>query len=154
MILLSEKVVVWNKLLLINLLVSNKKSIKNIMIKNEWEDHYHEYPKIQEEVREVEKSFVSIKDHIDFIAEYFSSKEFSIYHDVANWFSMAWSIKNTEYEDAKYIYEIDPYQVANDYAQHTQKLRARLLDQITIFLYTYMGFESLINVSQSSTMST
>jgi len=112
---------------------------------NTWEDHYHEYPKTLQKVKELDEKLIPIKEHINLIAEYFNCKEFSSYSDVANWFSMAWSIKSIEYEDAKYFYEIDPYQVANSYAQHTQKLRTRLLDQITLFLYGYMGFESLIN---------
>lgn len=116
------------------------------MSKNTWEDHYHEYPKVLQKVKELDEKLIPIKEHIDLIAEYFNCKEFSSYNEVANWFSMAWSIKNTEYEDAKYFYELDPYQAANDYAQHTQKLRTRLLDQITLFLYAYMGFESLINI--------
>lgn len=86
-----------------------------------------------------------MKDHLDDLAEYFNGLEFPEFADTANWFSMAWAIKTTEYERAKYVYELDPYQVANEYMQATQKLRTKLMDNIARFLYMYMGFESLLN---------
>lgn len=111
----------------------------------DWFNRTKKYKLLCDKVIVLDNQLRSIKSHVDDLAEYFNCLNISEFSDTANWFSMAWAIKTIEYEEAKYFYDMDPYQVANGYTQATQKLRTNLMDDITRFLYIYMGLESLLN---------
>lgn len=105
-------------------------------------DHANIYIKLLEQKETAEGDLISLRQHIRAIAEYFTYWE---YHDVANWFWIASSIVKVEYDGIRYDAAFSYCEPAYEYEFEKQKMHSNLINELTIFLYVYSGFEALLS---------
>ena len=88
---------------------------------------------------------IPIKLHLRGIVEYFLAKEPHAFESMVNWFWMASSINNVDFDGIRYDCAFSMCRPAYEYEKEKQTLHARLVNELTIFLYAYSGFESMLN---------
>ncbi len=91
-----------------------------------------------------EEFLISLKYHIRGIAEYFySTKHMEV--EVGNWFWMASSIDQISFDGIRYDSAFEMCSSAHEYEIEKNDLHEKLMNELTLFLYVYSGFESLLN---------
>lgn len=94
---------------------------------------------------QIESGLIPLKSHIRGVAEYFQSKKYPHYLDVANWFWMSSSINSVEFDGIRYDSAFMMCRPAYEYEIEKQDLHSKLMNELTRFLYVYSGFEALLN---------
>lgn len=107
-----------------------------------WEDEYHE---LIENVNSLESLMIPVKLHLRGITEYFIAKEPHATECVVNWLWIASSIDSINFDGIRYDCAYSLCRPAYEYEKEKQKLHVRLINELTMFLYVYSGFESLLN---------
>lgn len=108
----------------------------------DWEK---EYNLLLEKVNSLESVMIPIKLHLRGITEYFLAKEPHTYDSIVNWFWIASSIDSVHFDGIRYDCAYSMCRPAYEYEEEKQKLHVKLINELTIFLYVYSGFESLLN---------
>lgn len=103
------------------------------------------YSLVLKEVELIETKLIPLRNHIKGIAEYLYSKDYPFNTEVANWFWMASSINSVDFDGVIYDSAFIMCGFAHDYETKKQKLHGKLINELTLFLYVYSGFESLLN---------
>ena len=100
------------------------------------------YAKLLEQKEIAEVELIPLRQHIRAMAEYFT---FWGYHDVANWFWIASSIVKVDYDGIRYDAAFSYCEPAYEYEFEKQKMHSNLINELTVFLYVYSGFEALLS---------
>lgn len=108
----------------------------------DWEDEYHE---LIDNVNSLESLMIPIKLHLRGITEYFIAKEPHASESIVNWLWIASSIDSINFDGIRYDCAYSMCRPAYEYEKEKQKLYVSLINELTIFLYAYSGFESLLN---------
>lgn len=107
-----------------------------------WE---HKYKKLIEEFNQLESDLIPLKAHIKGISEYFESKNYPFYMDIADWFLMSSSINSVNFNRVRYDSAFTMCEPAYEYEIEKQNLHSKLMNELTKFLFVYSGFEALLN---------
>lgn len=108
----------------------------------DWEE---DYKILVEKVNSLESLMIPIKLHLRGITDYFLAKDPHAYDSIINWFWIASSIDSVDFDGIRYDCAYSVCSPAYEYEEEKQKLHVKLINELTIFLYVYSGFESLLN---------
>lgn len=101
------------------------------------------YDSLIDIVTKLESKLIPLNSHIRGIAEYFIALSYP--DEVSNWFWISSSITSVNYDGLRRDCAFQMCRPAYEYEIEKQKLHSQLINDLTIFLYVYNGFESLLN---------
>lgn len=101
------------------------------------------YDSIINDLMEFDSNMIPLSKHIKGIAEYFNVKSYP--NDIYNWFWISSSINSVDYDGIRQDCAFEMCRPAYEYETEKQKLHSQLVSNLTIFLFVYNGFESLVN---------